>query len=192
MMQIFQMPHGIQAIQDASGFVFSPKAGYTVQEVSGQKWSHIYRAACSTDAIARLTQTLVKQCLPPSHYFILSGHWFNDRVDTYLSDFLLNDCIEKVIRQHLENLIHDGMVGFGFAWYDSARHEEIFIDDHKILTILTSQPDLVESILHTNQIHLDDQLEFISQHAHTHLNLGGENADYCHDIVEKLKMNMVA
>jgi len=50
-------------------------------------------------------------------------------------------------RLYLPLLVHDGMVGYGFAWDDGAQHEEVFIDDHKELTVLTSKPKAVEDSL---------------------------------------------
>ncbi|MCK7483527.1 MAG: hypothetical protein M0C28_45735 [Candidatus Moduliflexus flocculans] len=68
-------------------------------------------------------------------------------------------------------LVHDGMVGYGFAWDDGAQHEEVFIDDHKELTVLTSKPKAVEDSLARYGLARIDGLDFISEHSHGHLNL---------------------
>ena len=43
------------------------------------------------------------------------------------------------------------MVGHGFAWHDGDRHEEIFLDDHKELTVLTSDSIAVEAVLQSEK-----------------------------------------
>lgn len=188
MSDAFCMPHGVCAIQDPSGNVFSPKAGYTVNITSSKKWKLAYRLACSVDVLEPLIRSLVDRCLPDTYYLILSGHWFGDSADIYLSNFLPRTRIEDAIAPNFASLAHDGMMGVGFAWYDSNSHEEIFIDDHKELTVLTSQPDIVEAIFEKFGItHIGD-LRFISEHGHAHLNLGGENANYCHEIIRLLDM----
>ena len=74
-------------------------------------------------------------------------------------------------RQYLPLLVHDGMVGYGFAWDDGAQHEEVFIDDHKELTVLTSKSKAVEDSLARYGLARIDGLDFISEHSHGHLNL---------------------
>ncbi|MBC3873799.1 hypothetical protein [Undibacterium flavidum] len=186
----FQLPAGIRTIDGDSGRAFSPQAGYAVQEVSGQKWSHIIRVACSVDNLELLIQNLSTNCLPEHHYVILSGHWFGDRVDTYLSAFTPRTSINKVIQTHLKTLIHDGMIGFGFAWYDTEKHEEIFVDDHKIICILTSNLSKFETVLQSHHIKHNDSLSFISEHGHSHINLGDENSNYCHYLIHQLDMRI--
>jgi hypothetical protein len=159
--------------------------------VTGEKWERVYRVACSAESIDPLVSSLVDVCLPEPFYAILTGHWFGDRVDTYMSAFLPRARMEAVIAPHLPLLVHDGMVGYGFAWDDGAQHEEVFIDDHKELTVLTSKPKAVEDSLARYGLARIDGLDFISEHSHGHLNLGGPEASYCHQIIQLLGMERV-
>jgi hypothetical protein len=134
---------------------------------------------------------LVDVCLPESFDAILCGHWFGDRIDTYLSDFLSRSRIEAAFSPHLPVLLHDGMVGHGFACYDGHRHEEIFLDDHKELTVLTSVPFAVTEVFASHGLPRNDALEFLSQHGHAHINLAGSDAKYCHEIIQALCMKTV-
>lgn len=186
------MPHGVCVIPDPSGKVFTPTAGYTSIDVPSQKWNRAYRLACSADLIEQMTRSLIDRCLPESYYVILSGHWYGDSVDTYLSSFLSHTRINAALTPHFSSLIHDGMVGFGFAWYDSARHEEIYVDDHKELTVLTSKPDIVEATFKRYGLTCIEDLKFISENGHAHTNLGGPSASYCHEIIGLLEMEKQA
>src|SRR5512142_1535151 len=90
----FQLPRGVCALREASGHVFTPVAGFTIAPVPGRKWTHVCRVACSVEHLRTLMATLVDVCLPDPFYAILTGHWFGDRVDTYLSDFVSRARIE--------------------------------------------------------------------------------------------------
>lgn len=184
---IYHMPRGVCPIREPSGTVFSPSAGYTMIAVAAQKWERAYRVACSVDQIEELMASLNHVCLPECFYVILTG-WFGDQVDTYLSSFLPRTRIEAALAPHLPLLVHDGNVGYGFAWYDTARHEEIFLDDHKELTVLTSKPKAVEDTLGRHGLACIEGLEFISEHGHAHEGLGGEEASYCQQIIQLLEM----
>ncbi len=188
MSHTFHMPRGVCVTKEPSGAVFTPRAGYTMNAVAGQKWERVYRVACSVEQINPLVSLLVDVCLPEPFYAILTGHWFGDRVDTFLSAFLPRARMEAAIAPHLPLLVHDGMVGYGFAWYDVSHHEEVFIDDHKELTVLTSKPKAVEDILARHGLAHIDGLEFISEHGHVHTNLGGPEASYCRQVIQLLEM----
>ena len=184
----FQLPQGICAIKEASGLIFTPVAGYTISPAIGEKWTHVVRAACTLEDIEPIMSALVEVCLPKTCYAILCGHWFEDRVDTFLSDFLMRSQIEDVFSTHLSVIIQDGMVGYGFACYDPDRHEEIFLDDHKELTLLTSVPGAVAEVFSKFGIPKNQELEFLSQHGHAHLNIHGLSRQYCEEIIEELGM----
>jgi len=188
---IFELPRGIYGTYDTSGITFTPVAGYKMELVSDQKWTHVFRVACSVEDLDTLIKALIDVCLPESLYAILCGHWFDDRIDTYLSDFMSWPQIVEVFSPHLPLLLHDGMVGYGFACYSVDRHEEIFLDDHKELTILTSVPFAVAEVLSLHGLPRNDKLEFLSEHAHAHENLGGQDATYCHQIIQELRMEKV-
>ena len=191
MTSAFQLPRGVCAIREASGDVFTPVAGFTIAPVSGQKWTHVCRVACSVEQLGRRMAALVQVCLPEPFYAILVGHWFGDRVDTYVSGFVSRARIEAALSPHLPTLLEDGMVGHGFACYDAHRHEEIFLDDHKELTVLTSLPIAVEAVLLRHGLARAAALEFLSEHGHAHTNLGGPKATYCNEIIQTLDMKKV-
>lgn len=167
---------------------FASVAGFKMEPVSGRKWTYACRAVCSVENLAPLMAALIDVCLPEPHYAILTGHWFGDQVDTFLSDFVPRSRIEAAFSPHLQMLLHDGMVGHGFACYDDDRHEEIFLDDHKELTVLTSAPLAVAEVLVRNGLPRNEALEFLSQHGHVHVSLGGQDAKYCHQIIQALSM----
>lgn len=187
----FQLPQGVCTIIGDSGTAFTPAAGYTMQVVSDQKWTHVCRAACSVDQLTSLIAELVDACLPSSCYAILTGQWTSEGVETYLSDFGPREDIAAVFALHIRSLLHDGSVGHGFACYNADRHEEIFIDDHKELTVLTSAPLTVAEVFARHCVPRDDGLQLLSWHAHAHVNLTGHDPAYCQAIIQALHMRKV-
>jgi hypothetical protein len=157
-----------------------------VAPATDQKWECVYHLACSVDRLPTLVTALVDTCLPEPLYAILAGHWFGDRVDTFLSDFLPRARIDAAFAPHLSTLFHDGMVEHGFACYDANRHEEIFLDDHKELTVLTSEPIAVEQVFMRHGLMRNNALEFLSERGHGHTNLGGPESTYCRQIIQAL------
>ncbi len=131
---------------------------------------------------------VVGTCLPETIYLILVSHWSGDRPETYLSPFLPRQEIQEAIAPYLSSLLHDVMVGYGLAWYDTGHHEEVFLDDHKEMTILTSRTQAVDDMLAQHGLELNAELQFVSDHGHAHINLGGLDGSYCHEIVRSLRM----
>jgi hypothetical protein len=192
MNQTFQMPRGFCLLYHSEPSVsFTPKAGYIFHTIVGQKWDRVYRIACSVEQINALVSSLVEICLPKTFYAILDFYWSSDQVETYLSAFLPQAHIEAAITPHLPLLVHDGMVGYGFAWYDALHHEEIYIDDHKEVTVMTSKPEAVESILYQYGLAYRDELDFASEQPHAHTSLGepwGTKESYLYQIIHSLAM----
>jgi hypothetical protein len=189
------MPRGVGLYPSASGVMFTPTSGYMSQTAVGERWGRVYRIACSVEQISALVSSLIEVCLPETFYTILSFYWSSDQVETYLSGFLSRTCIESAIAPHLPLLVHDGMVGYGFAWYDELHHEEIYIDDHKEVIVMTSQSEAVESTLHQYELARMDNLSFASEQPHTHLNLGGPwgtEENYLYQIIHLLAMERMS
>ncbi|MEB3269835.1 MAG: hypothetical protein VKJ09_14935 [Leptolyngbya sp.] len=156
-----------------------------------QRWQRVYRIACSVEQINALVSSLVEACLPKTFYAILNFYWSSDQVETYLSAFLPRAHVEAAIAPHLPLLVHDGMVGYGFAWYDTLYHEEIYIDDHKEVIVMTSKPKAAESILRQYGLAYMDELNFASEQPHGHFNLGGPwgtGESYLEQIIHSLAM----
>ena len=138
-----------------------------------------------------LISELADACLPLSCYAILTGQWTSGAVETYLSDFAPRADIAAVFGLHIRSLLHDGSVGHGFACYDADRHEEIFLDDHKELTLLTSAPLAVAEVFARYGVPRDDELQLLSWHPHAHVNLSGHDSAYCQAIIQALHMSKV-
>jgi len=191
MSHTFQMPRGVLLYPAASDVTFTPTSGYMAHITSGQRWGLVYRIACSVEQITALVSSLIEVCLPETCYAILNFYWSSDQVETYLSAFLPRTHIESAIAPHMPLLVHDGMVGYGFAWYDTLHHEEIYINDHKEVIVMTSKPEAVESILHQYGLAYMNELSFASEQPHTHINLGGPwytEENYLYQIIDLLAM----
>ncbi|MEO0225928.1 MAG: hypothetical protein ABIL05_03130 [candidate division WOR-3 bacterium] len=162
-------------MKDESGNIFQPQEGYRKFSVTNQAFTSQFAINCSADRLPELLLTLTRVCFSDTAYGIIEYYSLGENnenvLETYLSPFLDLSIIVSVFKNYMFQLVNDGQVAFGFAWYDTKRHEEIFVDDHKIITVMTSQFHTVTGVLQDADIPEIDNLEFISQHAHGHLNL---------------------
>jgi len=185
-MMSFAYPRGVCPVQD--GFAASP--GYRVESAEAQRWQYLYRIACSVDRINSVVASLIDACLPDEAYAVLVGHWRDDEAETYLSPFMSRLRIQSVLEPHLPLLYHDGMVGFGLAWYDADGFEEVFVDDHKEISVFCSEEASVDNVLAQFEIPRNDSLSLLSENPHAHTNLGGPESAYCRQVIKELNMRL--
>lgn len=204
----FALPLGVFIMKDDSGHVFQPQPGFRKYKITSQAFRAQYAIACSVDMLEPILFSFARSCFADKACAIIEYYTLTEKetsqVENYLSPFLELDSIVTVFRQYIFQLINDGQVAFGIAWYDGDRHEEIFVDDHKIITMMTSLENTVSGILVDAGLAESENLEFLSQHAHGHLNLSAvanlatdseiskfvatHEASYIKNIIRELKM----
>lgn len=169
------MPLGVLIMKDDSGAIFEPRQGYRKYTMTNQTYRTQYLVVCSADRIESLLYSLVYAYFPKNVYGIIEFFTLQEKdkseVETYLSPSLDRDNTLAVFKSYIFQLLNDGQIAFGIAWQEGNQHEEIFVDDHKIITVMTSQELMVEQALGNAGIPALSDLEFVSQHAHGHLNL---------------------
>ena len=139
----FIMPLGVLIMKDDSGAIFEPRQGYRKYAMTNQTYRTQYLVVCSADRIENLLYSLVHAYFPKNVYGIIEFFSLQEKdkseVETYLSTSLDRDDILAVFKSYIFQLLNDGQIAFGIAWQEGNQHEEIFVDDHKIITVMTSQ-----------------------------------------------------
>jgi hypothetical protein len=85
--------------------------------------------------------------------------------------------VEAALHSIIDTLVEDGMLAFGMASYVDDKLEEVFIDDHKMIRVFTSKGDVVRSSLESAGLRERPDLEFLTEHGHTHLGLRPDTDD---------------
>ncbi len=204
----FVMPLGVFIMKDESGHIFEPQEGFRKYDVTSDTFKAQYAIVCSAEGLELLFLAFGRICFSDTAYAIIeyysAGEKESGQVESYLSPFMDTGEIVSVFKSYMFQLNNDGQVAFGIAWYDGNRHEEVFVDDHKIMTVMTSHVNTAAGLLLDAGLAEAEKLEFVSQHAHGHLNLtavanlgadsdlakaiGTREAGYVHEIIKKLNM----
>ena len=204
----FVMPLGVFIMKDENGHVFQPHEGFRKYDVTSEAFKAQYAVVCSAEGLEQLFLALARTCFSETVYAIIeyysTGEKETSQLESYLSPFIEIATVVAVFKSYMFQLNNDGQVAFGLAWQEGKRREEVFIDDHKVITVMTSQVHTVAGLLLDAGLTESEGLEFVSQHAHGHLNLtavanlgadsdlakviGTREAGYVHDIIKKLNM----
>jgi len=86
--------------------------------------------------------------------------------DRYVSALVPRDEVAQVLARYKFQILHDGMAGFGF--YDPDSPLEVFLDDHKLLSMFSGELEPFESLLEglgvPRMTHLDTVLDLVHEH----------------------------
>ncbi|RKX71712.1 hypothetical protein DRP53_00570 [candidate division WOR-3 bacterium] len=181
----FQLPSGVTVLEDETGYCFEPYEGYRLEMVTNQPYDFIYLIAVSSERLYSLFRSLTECCLPDSVFFILEHHALEPK--SYLSPYWEKKLIIDFLTPYHNFLANDGGIGFGLAHSTSDHHSEIFVDDHKIVTLFTSRRKDVEKVIKSFAIPHHEKMEFLSQYPHLHTH-HPESEELIETILTRLNM----
>lgn len=96
-------------------------------------------------------------------------------VRRWVSPVVPRDAVLRTWRRHAGVLVHDGMPGFG-AW-DPDTPLEVFLDDHKLLSLFSPQTEPFESLLRRHRVPEGKGLATVVDADHQHVSIARLCAD---------------
>lgn len=116
--------------------------------------------------------------LPPRVQVILEIRQSDEAIDAdpdlpsqirFASGVVPREAALAVWKEHGPALVHDGMVGFGA--YDPQSSLEVFLDDHKLLSLFAPSQEPFDALLERHGIPEGDTFPTILDHEHDHVPL---------------------
>jgi len=154
--------------------------GYEVQWRDDEDPPHyFFHAQVSVLRLARLVPAALR-CLPAFCHAVLEVRRSDaelDRdpqgpaVDRWVSELLPRDDVLAVFERYDFPLLHDGMAGFGAYDPDSAL--EVFLDDHKLLSLFAPSMEPFEQLLSAHRVPHRRELQTMLDLDHEHHTLPG-------------------
>ena len=189
----FVLPRGVAILRTEQGELFEPQEGFIRQESSEPSFTAKYIVSCSGERLGTLIRGLIDACIPSRGYVILcyGKTQASDYEHTYLSPFTATARLVAALDPYWDRLLNDGTVAWGIGWYNEQNHEEIFVDEFKIITVMTSQQSM-EDLLHSQGISYVPNLQFVNQHPYALSSLGPGNLlrdNYAREIIKALDMS---
>lgn len=152
----YVVPLGLH-VEDGLGEPFDE--GYEVQWRDTEDPPHyFFNAQVSVLRLERLLPAALR-VLPAFCHAVLEVRRSDDEldadpdgpsVDRYVSDLLPRSEVLAVLSRYRFPLLHDGMVGFGA--YDPSTVLEVFLDDHKLLSLFAPSMEPFEQILAAHRV----------------------------------------
>jgi hypothetical protein len=162
----FVTPLGVIPLKDNVRITPDLRNGFVRQDSQDPRFRTKLMISLSADRIESFVKALAPVLLPEQAYAILNYTRVNvaprDTTETLLTPFTERDPLIAGLQPYMFRLIHDGNVAFGLAWYDRTRHEEIFVNQKKIITVMTSRDAEVEAVLHRFAIEPFQEPKFIT------------------------------
>ena len=90
--------------------------------------------------------------------------------DRWVSDLVPRSEVAAVYARYRFQILHDGTVGFGF--YDPDSPLEVFLDDHKLLSMFSAELEPFETVLARLAVPNRKRIETVLDLGHEHLPLG--------------------
>jgi len=144
-------PLGVIPVVGGSANPSQVSNGYRIAPSTNARWRSDFRISVSTERIGSMVRALAESLLPERCYAILE--WAEMLADgiqrdhAYATPFLERDAILAAMDPYLFRLTNDGFVGFGYAWGDPHRFEEIFVSAKKVVQVMTNRTGETETIL---------------------------------------------
>jgi hypothetical protein len=163
----FITPLGVIPLQNGKRVQADLRDGFVMTASQDPRYQTRFVVSLSADEIQPLLQRLLPEIFPDQAYAILTHDRMGPKGETrqqYLTPFVNRDQILPKLDPYMFRLVHDGTVGFGVGWYSRTRHEEVFVNSKKIMTIMTSKPDVVEEILVAHNIDEFEVPRFITDY----------------------------
>lgn len=133
--------------------------GFTIKEVSGEKFSHYAEVNIDVDKIWDVFCCLTNKLMDGVAYGILN---IRDEEPT-LSDFTKAEKLIEVFGSYKIELTNDGYLEFGIANYDESSLNEIFVSSFKYMKIWTTKKELLVQTLNSFGIQKIENLQFIDE-----------------------------
>jgi hypothetical protein len=167
----FVTPLGVIPLQNNVRVSPELHNGYIREESHDPRFQAKVIVSLSADQIEPFVKALAPVMLPERAYAILSITRTDvpphDTRETYLTPFTQRDRLVAGLEPYFFRLVHDGNVAFGLGWYDKTRHEEIFVGQKKIITVMTSRPAEVEAVLYRFGVEPFTEPRFITNYETT-------------------------
>jgi len=163
----FVTPLGVIPLRDGVRVQADLRNGFVRMPSRDPRFETKFVISLSVDDIEPFLQDIVPAILPTEAYAVLIHDQIGSKGETreeYLTPFLERDRILPQLEPYMFRLVHDGTIGFGVGWYNKTRHEEVFVDSKKILTIMTSKTSVVEQLLADHGVDEFQEPKFISDY----------------------------
>lgn len=133
--------------------------GFKINLISGEKFSHYIEANIDADKIWNVFYDLANKLIANTAYGIIG---FKDE-EPRLSRFTTKEKIIHIFEKYKFELINDGYLQFGIAYYDENSLNEIYLSSFKFIKIWTTNWKLTKDILNKFGIKQIDNLHFIDE-----------------------------
>jgi len=133
--------------------------GFTIREVSGEKFSHYAEVNIDADKIWDVFCHLANKLIGDVAYGILN---FKDEEPT-LSGFTKAEKLMEIFGDYKIELANDGYLEFGIVNYDENSLNEIFVSSFKYMKIWTTKKELLVKTLNSFGIQQIENLQFIDE-----------------------------
>jgi hypothetical protein len=159
---VIPLQNGVRVTPDShNGFVSS--------DARDPRFTKTFKISLSADAIDPFFHAAVPAILPDKAYAILTctrtdGASGKQTDEEYLTPFVDRDSILTKLAPYTFRVIHDGNIAFGIGWYSERQHEEIFMNQKRIITVMTSKPAAIERVVHDQGIEAFVQPKFITDY----------------------------
>jgi hypothetical protein len=163
------------------------RAGFTVRLSEEEEDLCVVRAAVSRQYLGYVLQRLFG-VLPGDVYVALAvaSRDIYREYDLLHSELPVSkSSLWRTISEFEDVFLDDGFLGFGAISYEP--RAEVFLDEHKLITVTTGEVRFVHDLLRATGIPCLDEIEFYPETvAHSHMALGcykgfeSERFDYCY------------
>ncbi len=151
--------------------------GYDLAWRQDEPPHYVFTAQVSVLRLARIVPAAMS-CLPRQVHAVLEVRRSDaefDRdpdgpeVDRYVSPLTERKTVLSVFRRYSFQLLQDGMVGFGA--YDPASTLEVFLDDHKLLSLWSPSLEPFDGLLEAHEVPHKSDLVTVLDYDHDHCTL---------------------
>jgi hypothetical protein len=163
----FVTPLGVIPLQNGAPVKADLRNGFVQTPSSDPRFQTKFVVSLSVPDIQPFLRDLVPAILPAQAYAVLTHDQMGpngEAREEYLTPFMERDRILPQLEPYWFRLVHDGTIGFGIGWYSPTRHEEVFINSKKIVTIMTSKTAVVEELLKEHGVEEFQEPRFITDY----------------------------
>lgn len=133
--------------------------GYTITEVSGEKFTHYVEVNADSDKVWDLFCAIANKMIDKASYGIIG---LKDE-EPILSDFNTTENLIRIYKEYSFELTNDGFLQFGIANYSNNSLNEIFVTNFKYMKVWTDQKDILIETLNSFGIYFVENLHFIDE-----------------------------
>jgi hypothetical protein len=150
--------HDIKSINDKRDSA-NIVEGFTISEVSGERFSHYAEANIDASKIWGVFRSLTNNLINESAYGIIG---FKEE-KSKLSRFTTMEKIIGIFQRFEFELTNDGFLEFGIATYNERSLNEIFVTSFKYMNIWTDKKECLVETFKSHGIQQMENLQFIDE-----------------------------